>query len=318
LILKKSNQITKNLQAKAPITGLFIFLSDFCNSSRKYVNAKDIPKEVKEMAKTASTESLQKAMEQKQQVAPTNTGVDPYRKAQSYLKAMLPAITEALPKSKGMDAERLTRMTLTTLKTNPKLLECSIESLLACTLQSAQLGLEPNLLGSCYFVPYKGQVSFQIGYKGLIDLVTRKGEVINIVAQEVRQGDEFTYEYGRNETLRHIPAANAKRGEIEYFYAYANMKNGGFAFQVMHISDIEKIRDNYSMSYKFDKAGSIWGKHFSEMALKTVIKRLIKYLPISVETQSLVAQDETVRKDITAEAIFVSPEPEEVEVIDAS
>ena len=60
----------------------------------------------KDMTKTASTQGLQKAMEQKQ-VAPTNTGVDPYRKAQSYLKAMLPAITEALPKSKGMDAERL-------------------------------------------------------------------------------------------------------------------------------------------------------------------------------------------------------------------
>ena len=59
-----------------------------------------------------------------------DTGVDPYKKAQSYLKAMLPAITEALPKSKGMDAERLSRITLTTLRTNPKLLECSVESLL--------------------------------------------------------------------------------------------------------------------------------------------------------------------------------------------
>jgi recombination protein RecT len=88
-------------------------------------------------------------------------------KAQAYLKAMTPAITEALPKSKGMDAERLSRITLTTMKQNPKLLECSIESLLGAVLQSAQLGLEPNLLGSCYFIPYKGVVSFQIGYKGL-------------------------------------------------------------------------------------------------------------------------------------------------------
>lgn len=272
--------------------------------------------EVETMTKTASTHGLQQAMEQKQ-VAQINKGVDPYKKAQSYLKAMLPAITEALPKSKGMDPERLTRLTLTTLKTNPKLLECSIESLLACTLQSAQLGLEPSLLGSCYFVPYKGQVSFQIGYKGLIDLVTRKGEVTNIVAQEVRAGDEFHYEYGRNETLKHIPAPNSRRGEIEYVYAYANLKNGGFTFHVMHISDIEKIRDNYSVSYKYDKKSSIWGKHFTEMALKTCIKRLIKYLPISVETQMAVSNDETVRKDITAEAIFVSSEPE-LEIIDSS
>ena len=99
-------------------------------------------------------------------------------------------------KSKGMDAERLSRITLTTLRTNPKLLECSVESILGAVLQSVQLGLEPNLLGSCHFIPYKGQVSFQIGYKGLIDLATLKGKCINIVAQDVRQGETFNYESG--------------------------------------------------------------------------------------------------------------------------
>jgi recombination protein RecT len=266
------------------------------------------------MNQKASTTGLQKAMEQKQQAKPTNTGVDPYKKAQSYLKAMAPAIAEALPKSKGMDASRLSRITLTTLRTNPKLLECSIESLLACVLTSAQLGLEPGLLNSCYFIPYKGQVSFQIGYKGLIDLATRKGEVINIVAQEVRQGDVFNYEFGRNETLKHIPAPHNQRGEIEYFYAYANMKNGGFAFQVMHISEIQKIRDEFSISYKFDKSGSIWTKHFEAMALKTIIKKLIKYLPLSVETQEAMTQDEITRKDITGEVFTIDSEPE---IIDA-
>lgn len=263
------------------------------------------------MSKTVSTQGLHNALQEKKSAVQTN--VDPYKKAQSYLKAMLPAISEALPKSKGMDAERLARITLTTLKTNPKLLECSIESLLGCVLTSAQLGLEPSVLGQCYFIPYKGTASFQIGYKGLIDLVCRKGEVVSIVAQEVREGDQFYYEYGRNETLKHIPAPNNQRGEIEYFYAYANLKNGGFTFQVMHISDVEKIRDEHSISYKFDKNNSIWGKHFVSMGLKSVIKRLIKYLPLSTETQSAVANDETVRKDITAEPIILEAESFETE-----
>lgn len=267
------------------------------------------------MTKTASTQGLQQAMEQKQ-VANTNTGVDPYRKAQSYLKAMLPAITEALPKSKGMDAERLSRITLTTLKQNPKLLECSIESLLGCVLTSAQLGLEPNLLGSCYFIPYKGQVSFQIGYKGLIDLVTRKGDVISIVAQEVRQGDSFHFEYGRDETLKHVPAPMQSRGEPYAYYAYAHLKNGGFVFQVMSIDEIKKIRDEYSISYKFDKTNSIWAKNFEAMAIKSIIKKLIKYLPISVETQTAVSYDETIKKDISSEVFTVESEPE-IEIIDA-
>jgi recombination protein RecT len=266
------------------------------------------------MTKTASTEGLQEAMKTNKQPTPINTGVDPYRKAQSYLKAMLPAITEALPKSKGMDAERLSRITLTTLKTNPKLLECSIESLLGAVLQSAQLGLEPNLLGSCYFIPYKGQVSFQIGYKGLIDLVTRRGEITSIVAQEVRQGDSFSFEYGRNETLVHVPAPFQKRGEPIAYYAYAHLKNGGFVFQVMSVEEIKKIRDDFSMSYRYEKQNSIWGKHWEAMALKTVLKKLIKYLPISVETQAAVSFDETIKKDITADTFIIDSEPNEPEI----
>lgn len=271
------------------------------------------------MAKTqqASTEHLKQAM-QAQQQAPAQ--LDPYRKAQAYLKKLEPAITEALPKANGMTAERLSRITLTTLKTNPKLLECSIESLLGAVLQSAQLGLEPNLLGSCYFIPYRGVVSFQIGYKGLIDLVTRKGEVISIVAKEVRKGDTFHFEYGRGETLKHIPAPHNQRGDIEYFYAYAHLKNGGFTFDVMHVSEIEKVRNEHSQAYQGavkynNEQGSVWVKHYEAMAQKTVIKRLIKYLPISVETQNAIAHDETVRKDITAEAIRVDMESDGTEDI---
>ena len=98
-----------------------------------------ILQEVEKMTEKASTTGLQKAMEQKQQAKPMTTGVDPYKKAQSYLKAMAPAITEALPKCKGMDAERLSSITLTTLRTNPKLLECSVESLLGAVLQSCAI-----------------------------------------------------------------------------------------------------------------------------------------------------------------------------------
>lgn len=268
------------------------------------------------MTKTASTQGLQRAIQEQK---PATTGVDPYKKAQSYLKAMMPAISQALPKSKGLDAERLCRITLTTLRQNPKLLECSIESLLGACLQSAALGLDPSL-GGCYFIPFKGQVSFQIGYKGLIDLVCRSGEIQTIVPQEVCEGDEFHYEYGRNETLKHIPAKHSDRGNVEYYYAYAVMKNGGFAFQVMHISEIEKIRDEHSISYKYDKNNSIWAKNFDSMAKKTVIKRLIKYLPLQAEAASSVNMDETVRKDITADIFRVEEEEQfddnVIEIID--
>ena len=92
----------------------------------------------KDNVKTASTQDLQKAMEQKQ-VGATNTGVDPYKKAQSYLKAMLPAITEALPKSKGMDAERFAHH-LDHFKDESEAFGMFYRVFIGCVLTSAQLG----------------------------------------------------------------------------------------------------------------------------------------------------------------------------------
>lgn len=264
----------------------------------------------------ASTTHLSNAIQKNNQPS-TQRGVDPYRQAQAYLKAMEPAIQSALPKSSAMTPERLARITLTTLKQNVGLLNCSIESLLGAVLQSAQLGLEPNLLGSCYFIPYKNTVSFQIGYKGLIDLATRKGEVKTIVANPVYENDLFELEYGLEEVFRHRPSKFSERGALVGFYAYAHLKNGGFKAEYMDVSEIEKIRNEHSVSYKFDKNGSsIWVKHYEAMAIKTVIKKLIKYLPISVETQSAIAHDETIRKDITEEAIRVEVTDDGTEAVE--
>lgn len=275
--------------------------------------------------KTATTNHLKNAINQ--QTGAAQTAVSPYRKAEAYLKKMEPAIMQALPKNSGMTPERLSRIVLTTMKTNPKLLECTIESILASCLQSAQLGLEPDLMGSCYFIPYNqrnGQpiCSFQIGYRGLIDLVTRRGEVTSITANPVYENDFWVFEYGRNEDLRHRPANYNNRGRLIGYYAYAHLKNGGFKMHYMDVEEIEHIRNEHSKAFKYDQKTSIWVKHYDAMSKKTCIKQLIKYLPISVEIQNAVAHDETFRKDITDIAQHIdidepSEETNQPEILDA-
>lgn len=271
---------------------------------------------------TANTNHLKQAIQQ-QQAAAAAPAVSPFKKAENYLKKMEPVILQALPKNSAMTPERLSRITLTTMKTNPKLQLCSTESILAAVLQSAQLGLEPDLLGSCYFIPYKTTCSFQIGYRGLIDLVTRRGEVTTITANPVYENDLFVEEYGKEETFRHIPYRKGDRGRLIGFYAYAHLKNGGFKGEYMTVEEIEQVRNDYSKAFQWDNKGSIWVKHYEAMAKKTVIKRLVKYLPISVETQNAIAHDETVRKDITDIAQHIdldepSDAPEmETEILDA-
>jgi recombination protein RecT len=225
----------------------------------------------------------------------------------AYLKKMGPEIEKALPKH--MDADRMARIALTTIRTNPKLLECSVPSLLGAVMQAAQLGLEPGLIGHCYLVPFKngktGQtdVQFIIGYKGMIDLARRSGNIESIYAHAVYSNDTFEYEYGLHPKLVHKPAMT-DRGEFIGAYAVAHFKDGGYQFEFMPKEEIEKRRKRS----KAANAGP-WVTDYEEMAKKTVIRHMWKYLPISIEIQQQAVQDEVVRKDITSE-------PEHVEYIE--
>ncbi|KJH55767.1 recombination protein RecT [Bacillus haynesii] len=217
-----------------------------------------------------------------------------------YLKKLQPELQKALPKH--ITPERITRIVLTTIRNNPALQECSPGSLLGAVMQSAQLGLEPGLVGHCYFVPFwnnkekRREVQFIIGYKGMIDLARRSGHIQSIYAYTVHEADKFVYELGLHPKLIHKPATG-QRGEMTHVYAVAHFKEGGYQFEVLTKHDVENVR-NRSKS----KDNGPWITDYEEMAKKTVVRRLWKYLPISIEIQQQVAQDETVRKDITAEA----------------
>ena len=198
------------------------------------------------------------------------------------------AIAQAMPRH--MNAERLMRVAQTAVTTTPALLECYIPTLLGGIIQCSQMGLEPNtVLGHAYLVPFfntkknRKDVQVIIGYKGLIDLARRSGQIISIAAHAVRENDDFEYEYGLNEKLRHVPA-EGERGDIQYFYAVAHMKDGGHAFEVMTRAQVEAIRDGGNKN-------PVWRGYFEEMGRKSAIRRLAKYLPLSVEFATSVAQD---------------------------
>jgi recombination protein RecT len=234
-------------------------------------------------------------------VAPANKG----KTITELFEQMKPAIAQAIPAH--MTPERLLRIATTSIRTNPKLKVCTAESLLGAVMQCAQLGLEPSILGHAYLVPYRNkkrdhngkdlgfveEAQFQIGYKGLIELARRTGQISSIMAQAVHENDDFSYEYGINETLRHVPA-DGDRGKVTKYYAYAKFKDGGWSFAVMSKSDIERHRDKFSKTKDFGP----WKDHFDEMAKKTVLKQLMKYMPISVEFQKAVAMDETTKREV--------------------
>lgn len=225
------------------------------------------------------------------QVATTNNSK---KSMQQYIKSMEGEIKKALPSV--ITPERFTRMVLSAISVTPKLASCTPQSFLGAMMNAAQLGLEPNTpLGQAYLIPYGNAVQFQIGYKGLIDLAYRSGEVELVQAHIVYENDTFECEFGLEPKLVHKPA-DSNRGEPVKVYAMFKTKSGGYGFDVMSMDDVKKHAEKYSQAYK--SSSSPWKSNFEEMAKKTVLKKCLKYAPMKSDFVKAVVQDETVKTEI--------------------
>ena len=195
----------------------------------------------------------------------------------------------AIPKHLSVD--RLLRVAMTSIQRNPRLLDCTPQSLLACVMTCAQLGLEPDgFTGQAYLVPFrnKGTLEAQLipGYRGLLALTRRSGEVMSVQSQVVYQKDQFTLKYGLQETLDHTPA-DGDRGDPRGAYVIFKYKDGSHSFDYMSSNDIEKIR---ARSKSPDDGP--WVTDWPEMAKKSVIKRHSKLAPMSIEFQRATALED--------------------------
>ena len=239
---------------------------------------------------------------------------DPGATMKAYITKMQGEIAKALPSV--MTPERFTRIVMSAISTTPKLAETTPQSFLGAMMTAAQLGLEPNTpLEQAYLLPYKNngvlETQFQLGYKGLIDLAYRSGEVTIIQAHEVHENDEFSYSFGLDPQLSHRPALR-DRGEVICYYAMFRTKDGGFGFEVMSREDIEAHARRHSKSY--GGSFSPWKTSFDEMAKKTVLKKALKYAPMKSDFVRGVANDGTVKHEIAKDMSDVAPVAEVFDV----
>lgn len=208
-------------------------------------------------------------------------------------------IARALPRH--INPDRMARIALTAFRMTPKLAECDPRSVFAAVIQSSQLGLEVGLMGEAHLVPFKGQCQLIPGYTGLMKLARQSGLVQDIYAHEVRVNDKFMLKLGMERSLEHepltapggFPASDEERGEVAGFYAVAVFKDGSRTFVAMSRKEVEKIRDGSRgyQSAKQYKKESVWDSDFVAMGLKTVIRRLSKFLPKSPELATALAMD---------------------------
>lgn len=236
---------------------------------------------------------------------------------------------------KHLTAERLVRTMALAVAKTPQLAECSWPSLLGAMMLFASLGLEPNTpLGHAYLIPFKkrkkndeGQwvdayeVNPIIGYRGFIELAFRSRMMVGLHADVVYQGDDFDYHYGSGMELVHRPKGVREGKKALHAYAFAKLVDGE-AFEVLPYEEVMRLR-NSAQAYqqalrdleaskgtgrdaeraKVRYESSPWIKYEHEMASKTMIRRLSKMLPMSIEFARAVAADQLNEEgmlDITA------------------
>lgn len=231
----------------------------------------------------------------------------PQDNVRNLLMSMKGEINNALPQY--LPTEKFIRTGLTAINSNPKLLQCQPQSLLAAVMNSAQLGLEFNTpLGESYLIPYdnkrKGivEVQFQIGYQGLLKLAHNTGQFRRITAKEVHENDEFDIDYGTGE-IKHKPVLIGESGDVIGYYAVYETKEGGRDSFYMSKEDAEAYGKKFSKSY-YKKDGP-WQQNPDAMAKKSCIIQVLKYAPKAIDKPELgqaMAYDNQVFKSSNTDA----------------
>lgn len=237
------------------------------------------------------------------------------------LEKIKPALQQVLPKH--LTAERVIKVVLTATNRQPDLLEATMSSIVRSVMQAAELGLEiGGLMGEAYLVVFNTKISKKgqadrwekqaqciPGYRGLLKLARQSGEVIGANARLVYEGDHFEVDLAKN-TITHVPNFDGDRSDEKIKCAYCILKlrdNPEPHFDVMTKAEIEKVRKNFSRQ----PDGMMWTKSYGEACRKTVVRRTLKYAPLSTERlQAALEHDDHVATDI-GETLDVLPPPDD-------
>jgi recombination protein RecT len=199
---------------------------------------------------------------------------------------------------------------------NKYLNSATTESKLIAVLNVANIGLTLNpALKHAYLVPRSRNVDgkfiveacLEPSYQGLVKLITDTGSAISVYAHIVYKGDEFQEVLGTSIDIIHKPKRTST--EIELVYAVAILHNGSKQVDVMPLSEINEIRamsESYKAWEKNKSLPCVWNTHFGEMARKTVIRRLTKYLPKTNQWEKVAKAIELDNSDYKASSVQVS------------
>lgn len=189
------------------------------------------------------------------------------------------------------DARKMFAICLSVLNRNPKLVECTRESLQTCIAQSMAFGLLPGPFKECAFVPRKNsrnggklEANWQPQYQGLIKLAYNGGVLSSLRAEVVWSADDITVKKGLRQELDHIPynGPRENRGErvgVYCVWSTRQMREPDFLYLDAQFVDAIRKRspasgfsDSPWMSREPDDVDWMWKKTALIQALKLIPK----------------------------------------------
>lgn len=185
--------------------------------------------------------------------------------------------------------ERVIRMALLAAHKNPSIAKSTPASVVFSVIQIAAWGLEIGR--TAHLVPFfskkEGAYICQPmpDFKGLVQMMVQSGEVMKVDGRVVREGDEFEVEFGLDERLVHRPIPANDAQEIAA-YAILTLPDGSKKFDVMWRKEIEKVR-----ATSRSKDDGPWVQWWDQQAIKTVLKRISKQVPLSERTRDVIDAD---------------------------
>lgn len=182
----------------------------------------------------------------------------------------------SLPSDVSVD--KFTSVVKTALNTNPDLLKADRQSLYNECVRAAQDGLLPDGREGALVV-FGGKVKWMPMIGGLRKKAAKHG--FDLIAQVVYENDEFEFQLGDEPKILHVPVPlNQNSGPLVGAYAIATeLKTGAKYREVMNKEEIEAVKG----VSKSKDSGPWAGAWYSEMARKTVCRRLFKQLPFYME-----------------------------------
>jgi len=170
---------------------------------------------------------------------------------------------------------------LQAFQNNSYLLGMEPNSVRNCLVNVALSGLTLNpVLRLCYLVPRKGKLCLDVGYQGMVKILTDTGSLKAIKADMAYEKDTFDIELGTNGFVKHKPFFGAgSRGRKIGCYSIATLNDGSTQIHFMRYDELMEIKKR-SESVK-SGGQSPWLTDEDQMCCKTVIKQQAKFLPKS-------------------------------------